>query len=300
MRSLRKLWIGYSLGFLLTMAAATSAKADTLNVMWDQSAETNVAGYLVYVGTQSGVYGTTYDVGNATSFAYSNATAGQTYYFAVAAYFAGPIIGAKSAEVSGTTNSAPVLANPGNQSSTVGTPASLQLSGSDPAGQSLTYGATTLPPGLGIATTTGRISGTPTTAGSYVVTAVVTDGVLSDSKTFTWTVAQPAVTDTAPTLTITVPTSGNTYNTDQTSVTLGGTASDNGVVTEITWTTDRGNSGRASGTESWIAGIPLSRGPNTITVQARDDAGNVASRAIVVKSGGSGGQGGSGGGKPNK
>ena len=70
MRSLRKLWIGYSLGFLLTMAAATSAKADTLNVMWDQSAETNVAGYLVYVGTQSGVYGTTYDVGNATSFAY--------------------------------------------------------------------------------------------------------------------------------------------------------------------------------------------------------------------------------------
>jgi hypothetical protein len=127
------------------------------------------------------------------------------------------------------------------------------------------------------------------------VTAVVTDGVLSDSKTFTWTIAQPAVIDTAPTVTITVPTSGNSYNTDQNSVTLGGTASDNGVVTEVTWTTDRGNTGRASGTESWIAGVPLQRGPNTITIQARDDTGHVSSRAIVVKlSGSSGGSGGSG------
>jgi len=260
--------------------------------MWDRSQESNVAGYLVYVGTQSGVYGTTYDVGNATSFAYPNATAGQRYYFAVASYFAGPIIGTKSAEVSGTTNSAPTLANPGNQSSTVGTPVSLQLSGSDPAGQPVTYGATTLPPGLGIVTTTGRISGTPTTVGAYVVTAVVTDGVLSDSKTFTWTVVRPAVLDTAPTVTITVPTSGSTYSTDQTYVTLGGTATDNSVVTEVTWTTDRGNSGRATGTESWIAGVPLLRGPNTITIQARDDTGHVSSRAIIVKnSGNSGGTG---------
>ena len=74
MRSFRKLWIGYSLGFLLTMTTASAAKAATLTVMWDQSPESNVAGYLVYVGTQSGVYGTTYDVGNVTSFAYPYAT----------------------------------------------------------------------------------------------------------------------------------------------------------------------------------------------------------------------------------
>jgi hypothetical protein len=155
--------------------------------------------------------------------------------------------------------------------------------GSDPAGQPVTFGATSLPPGLGVATTTGRISGTPTTTGSWVVTAVVTDGVLSDSKTFTWTVAQPAVTDTAPTVSITVPTSGSIYNTDQTYVTLGGTATDNGVVTDVTWTTDRGNSGRATGTDSWIAGIPLQRGPNAIAVSARDNSGNVSTKSIVVK-----------------
>ena len=286
MRSFRKLWIGYSFGFLFTMAAASQAKADTLTVMWDRSSESNVAGYLVYVGTQSGTYGTTYDVGNMTSFAYSNAIAGQTYYFAVAAYFAGPIIGAKSTEVSGTTNSAPILVNPGNQSSTVGTPASLQLSGSDPAGQPVTYGVTALPPGLAIASTTGFISGTPTTSGSYLVTAVVSDGVLSDSKSFTWTVSPPVVTDTAPVVTINSPTSAGNYNTDQSYVLLGGTATDNGAVTEVTWISDRGNSGRATGTDSWIAGVPLSRGPNTITVRALDDRGNVSSRAIVVKSSG--------------
>ena len=288
MRLFRKLWIGYSFGFLLTMTAASTAKADTLTVMWDRSSDTNVAGYLVYVGTQSGVYGTTYDVGTATSFSYPYATAGQTYYFAVASYFAGPIIGARSPEVYGSTNSAPILANPGNQSSTVGVPVSLQLSGSDPAGQPVTFGVTALPPGLRLASTTGLISGAPTTSGSYLVTAFVSDGVLSDTKSFTWTVSAPVVADSAPVITITAPTSGTNYATDQTYVLVGGTATDNGAITEVNWYTDRGNSGGATGTDSWIAGVPLSRGPNTITIRAIDDRGNVSSRSIVVKSSGKG------------
>ena len=281
----RRRWITYALAFLLTMTAR-SAAADTLTLMWDRSADLNVAGYLVYVGTQSGNYGSAYDVGNSTSFAYPSATPGQAYYFAVAAYFPGPVIGSKSTEVSGTSNGAPVLVNPGNQSSVAGNPASLQLAGSDPAGQPVSYGVTVLPPGLALTPATGRISGTPTTPGSYLVTAVVSDGVLSDSETFTWTVAPPTVAgdSSAPVITITVPTTGSQYNTDQAFVTVGGTASDNTSVTEITWTTDRGASGRATGTDSWIAGVPISRGPNTITIRARDEAGNVSSKAIVVKS----------------
>lgn len=276
----------YALAFLLTMTAR-SAAADTLTLMWDRSPDSNVAGYLVYVGTQSGNYGSAYDVGNSTSFAYSSAAPGQAYYFAVAAYFAGPVIGTKSTEVSGTSNGAPVLLNPGNQAAVVGNPVSLQLSGSDPAGQPVSYGVTALPPGLALTTSTGRIGGTPTTPGAYLVTAVVSDGVLSDSETFTWTVSAPAVAprDTAaPVITITVPTTGGQYNTDQAFVTVGGTASDNTSVVEVTWLTDRGASGHATGTESWIAGVPISRGPNTITIRARDEAGNVSSKAIVVKS----------------
>ena len=281
----RRRWITYALAFLLTMAAR-SASADTLNLMWDRSPDLNVAGYLVYVGTQSGVYGTAYDVGNSTSFAYSSAAPGQAYYFAVAAYFPGPVIGTKSTEVTGTSNGAPVLLNPGNQSSVVGNSVSLQLSGSDPAGQPVSYGVTALPPGLALTTSTGRISGTPTTPGSFLVTAVVSDGVLSDSETFTWTVTAPTTVagDTiAPVIDITVPTTRNTYNTDEALVTVGGTTTDNMSVVRVTWTTDRGLSGLATGTDTWVAGIPLSRGSNLITVRAVDAAGNVSTETINVK-----------------
>jgi hypothetical protein len=281
----RKRWITYALAFLLTMAAQ-SAAADTLTLMWDRSPDSNVAGYLVYVGTQSGNYASAYDVGNSTSFAYSSAAPGQAYYFAVAAYFPGPVIGTKSTEVSGTSNGAPVLLNPGNQSAVVGNPVSLQLSGSDPAGQPVSYGVTALPPGLALTTSTGQISGTPTTPGSYLVTAVVSDGVLSDSETFTWTVTAPSVPagDTsAPVIEITVPTTRNNYNTDEAYVTVAGTATDNTSVVQVTWTSDRGLSGPATGTDTWVAGVPLSRGSNSITIRAVDEAGNVATKSINVK-----------------
>ena len=278
-------WVTYALAFLLTMTAR-SAAADTLNLMWDPSPDSNVVGYLVYVGTQSGVYSTTYDVGNTTSFAYSSASAGQAYYFAVAAYFSGPVIGTKSVEVSGSSNGAPVLLNPGNQSSVVGNPVSLQLSGSDPSGQPVSYGVTALPPGLALTTSTGQISGAPTTPGSYLVTAVVSDGVLSDSETFTWTVNAPPVAarDTsAPVIQITVPTTGSSYNTTQGFVTIGGSAIDNTAVAQVTWSTDRGGRGVATGTETWIAGVPLSRGSNTVTIRAVDQAGNVSTKSLNVK-----------------
>ncbi len=281
----RRRWTTYAVAFFLT-TAARSAAADTLTVMWDPSSDSNVAGYLVYVGTQSGDYGSTYDVGNTTSFRYSNATAGQAYYFAVAAYFPGPVIGARSAEVSGSSNGSPVLVNPGNQSSVIGNAVTLQLSASDPSGQPVSYGVTALPPGLALTASTGRISGTPTTPGSYLVTAVASDGVLSDSETFTWTVTAPTVAaDTGgPVITITMPTTRTLFNTDQNFVTVGGMATDTTAVVEVTWATDRGGSGTATGTESWIAGVPLSRGPNNITVRARDAAGNVSTKTIMVKS----------------
>ena len=57
------------------------------------------------------------------------------------------------------------VTNPGNQTGTVGTATSLQITASDSAsGQTLTYSATGLPAGLSINSSTGLISGTPTTA----------------------------------------------------------------------------------------------------------------------------------------
>jgi hypothetical protein len=81
------------------------------------------------------------------------------------------------------------VTNPGNQTTTVGTAASLPISTSDTAGGTLRYSATGLPAGLSINTTSGLISGTPTTAGASSVTVTATDSTgPSGSTSFTWTV----------------------------------------------------------------------------------------------------------------
>jgi serine protease len=91
--------------------------------------------------------------------------------------------------VGGSTGNTVTVSNPGNQTSTVGTAVSLQISASDSAsGQTLTYSATGLPSGLSISST-GRITGTPTVAGSSSVTVTARDTTgASGSASFTWTV----------------------------------------------------------------------------------------------------------------
>ena len=83
----------------------------------------------------------------------------------------------------------PVLANPGAQSGQAGTAVTLQLSATDPNGDTITYGASSLPPGLFVNAMTGAITGTPSAAGTFNVVASATDGVNTDSDNFTWTIA---------------------------------------------------------------------------------------------------------------
>ena len=82
------------------------------------------------------------------------------------------------------------VTNPGNQTGTVGTAVSLQIHATDSAsGQTLTYSATGLPAGLSINSSSGLISGTPTTAGTSSVTVTATDTTnASGSASFTWTI----------------------------------------------------------------------------------------------------------------
>lgn len=81
------------------------------------------------------------------------------------------------------------VTNPGNQSGTVGTAASLQINATDSAtGQTLSYSATGLPAGLSINSSTGLISGTPTAAGTSSVTVTATDTTgAAGNTTFAWT-----------------------------------------------------------------------------------------------------------------
>jgi subtilase family serine protease len=91
----------------------------------------------------------------------------------------------------GTTANTVTVTNPGNQTGTVGTAVSLQIKATDSAsGQTLTYSATGLPAGLSINSSTGLISGTPTTAASSDVTVSAKDTTgATGSASFTWTIS---------------------------------------------------------------------------------------------------------------
>jgi serine protease len=85
------------------------------------------------------------------------------------------------------------VTSPGNQTGTVGTAVSLQISATDSAtGQTLTFTASGLPAGLSISSS-GLITGTPTTAATSTVTVTATDTTgASGSTSFSWTISPAA------------------------------------------------------------------------------------------------------------
>ncbi|MDF9815783.1 M4 family metallopeptidase [Streptomyces sp. SPB162] len=82
------------------------------------------------------------------------------------------------------------VTKPANQNTVVNTAASLQIQASSTNGGALTYSATGLPTGLTINASTGLISGTPTTVGTYNPTVTAKDSTnATGSATFTWTIS---------------------------------------------------------------------------------------------------------------
>src|SRR5262249_2756721 len=82
--------------------------------------------------------------------------------------------------------------NPGDQSNQEGDSVSLQVSATDADGDSLSYSAGGLPPGLSINSSTGLISGAVAQLASnlspYQVTVAASDGTHSASASFSWDV----------------------------------------------------------------------------------------------------------------
>ena len=87
------------------------------------------------------------------------------------------------------------MTNPGTQTGTVGTAASLQIHATDSAaGQTLTYSATGLPAGLAINASTGLISGTPTAAVNSTVAVTVKDSTgAAGTASFAWNIGSGGV-----------------------------------------------------------------------------------------------------------
>ena len=80
--------------------------------------------------------------------------------------------------------------SPGSQSSAAGSSVSLQLQGSSSAGYPVTWSEVGLPPNLTLNASTGLITGTPTTPGTYGVTITAADAAgTSRGVSFNWVIA---------------------------------------------------------------------------------------------------------------
>lgn len=71
-------------GGTTTNSATLSWSAPMLNV--DGTPLNDLAGYKIYLGTSSGAYTTTVDVGNSTTYSMTGLDVNKTYYYAVTAY----------------------------------------------------------------------------------------------------------------------------------------------------------------------------------------------------------------------
>lgn len=140
-----------------------------------------------------------------------------------------------------------------------------------------------LPSGLALGTS-GTISGTAKTAGTYSFTIQVKDGAgHSATGNFRINVGTPA-----PAVVIVSPASGTTVSG---TVYVQGTASDSVSLTSVHVSVDGGSYVSASGTTRWTLGIDtnsLSNGPHTISARVSDAAGITATSSpvgISVKNG---------------
>jgi hypothetical protein len=71
--------------FIPALLALSSFSAQAITLTWDPSTSSNIAGYIVYSGTNTSSYNTSNFVGNVTTNVPSGLLEGLTYFFAVTA-----------------------------------------------------------------------------------------------------------------------------------------------------------------------------------------------------------------------
>ncbi len=184
----------------------------------------------------------------------------------------------------GTTETVSVT-NPGNQTSTQGTAIStLQVSGTDSAGKSLTYTATGLPAGLSISSS-GAITGTPTGTGSSSVTVTASSGTATGTTSFTWTVNAQGGTET-----VSVTNPGNQTSTQGTAISTLQISGTDSAGKSLTYSATGLPAGLSISSSGAITGTPTGTGTSNVTVTASSGtaSGTTTFSWTVTSSGGGG------------
>jgi len=124
----------------LLLLTATTARAQSVTISWDPNSEPDITGYVVFYGTQPGVYTVTQPVGNVTIWTVSNLVAGQNYCFAVQAVNTSGLTSPLSEEKCTSDSTVPGGGGSGTDPGGGGT----DPGGSDPGGGTATTGPASL------------------------------------------------------------------------------------------------------------------------------------------------------------
>jgi hypothetical protein len=284
--------------FLLLLAIGTFLPACVLagsaTLNWQPNEESDLAGYRVYYGTVSRIYGPALNVSTVTDHSFNDLEEGVTYYFAVTAFDTSGNESGYSTEVQKTIadGTPPVvsLSTPTSDGSYTATSATLTVTGeaSDNVGVTRVVWQNSLGgSGTASGTSSWSVSGIALAEGVNTLTFTAQDAagnLGSRSLAVTYNAPETAAADTvAPSVRIVSPTTKTNYFSQETTVDIAGTALDNDQVQRVTWQSSSGESGTAIGTQQWaVTGIPLSGWSNYITVTATDLAGNSNSASLQV------------------
>ncbi len=211
----------------------------------------------------------------ATSESVTGLTPGTSYTFKVAAVNAAGTGPASAASAAVTVNAGPSLTFGAPPAGEVSVGYSDQLTASGGTG-ALTWSVSSgsLPPGLSLSSTTGLLSGTPTTAGSYPFTVKITD-------TTGGSATQPAtlVIAAVPSLANTAPPSG------QAAVAYSDALAVTGGTGPFTWAVSGGSlpPGLTLNTSTGLlSGTPTTAGLYSFTVRVTDSFGLTATQSLNV------------------
>jgi hypothetical protein len=115
------------------------------------------------------------------------------------------------------------------------------------------------------------------------IRVIAVDNAGNDSTDLITVSVQSGADIVAPTISITSPTDEATFTTSASSIAIAGVSDDNVGVVSVSWETDDGQSGTATGTSNWQVGsISLAGGNIQIRVIAVDSAGNQGVDVITI------------------